>query len=351
MLVGLPLLGVSLAGRRIEPYLEFPPIAAPAQHAAFSWGIFLLIATVVVLCLAPFALRIFTTGAAVREDKRRHRGFPVWGWLGLALLAVAWLLAWTRFTWFAPFQPYTFSPIWLGYVLVVNALTYRRTDHCLLVDRPRYFLLLFAMSAVFWWFFEFLNRFVQNWHYLGAIELDPWPYFWQSTLPFSTVLPAVLSTREFLASFNRLSAGLANAWRIRVASPRAVAGIGLVAAGAALMCIGIWPELLYPLVWVAPLLVLTSLQRLSGMATLFTPLARGDWRDLWHVAMAALVCGLFWELWNYRSLAHWEYTIPYVHRFEVFHMPILGYAGYLPFGLECLAAARLLDGALGRTVR
>jgi len=61
------------------------------------------------------------------------------------------------------------------------------------------------------------------------------------------------------------------------------------------------------------------------------------------VALAALVCGLFWEMWNYGSLAHWEYSVPLVHRFEIFHMPLLGYSGYLPFGLECLAIGKLLE--------
>ena len=58
-------------------------------------------------------------------------------------------------------------------------------------------------------------------------------------------------------------------------------------------------------------------------------------------AIAALICGLFWELWNWKSLAHWEYAIPFVHRFELFEMPLLGYAGYIPFGLECVAVADL----------
>jgi hypothetical protein len=42
-------------------------------------------------------------------------------------------------------------------------------------------------------------------------------------------------------------------------------------------------------------------------------------------------------MWNSKSLAHWEYAIPSVHRFMLFEMPLLGYAGYLPFGLVCLA--------------
>ena len=52
-------------------------------------------------------------------------------------------------------------------------------------------------------------------------------------------------------------------------------------------------------------------------------------------ASAALVCGFFWEMWNYWSEARWQYDIPYVGQFHVFEMPLLGYAGYLPFGLMC----------------
>jgi hypothetical protein len=33
-----------------------------------------------------------------------------------------------------------------------------------------------------------------------------------------------------------------------------------------------------------------------------------------------------------------------VDKFHVFEMPILGYAGYLPFGIECVAVVGLIDG-------
>ena len=41
-------------------------------------------------------------------------------------------------------------------------------------------------------------------------------------------------------------------------------------------------------------------------------------------------------MWNYVSLAKWAYSIFCVDRFKLFEMPLPGYAGYLPFGLECL---------------
>jgi hypothetical protein len=66
------------------------------------------------------------------------------------------------------------------------------------------------------------------------------------------------------------------------------------------------------------------------------------------VLAAALACGLLWELWNWGSLAKWHYSLPYVQRFLVFEMPLLGYAGYLPFGLECALVMDLVARALGR---
>jgi len=82
--------------------------------------------------------------------------------------------------------------------------------------------------------------------------------------------------------------------------------------------------------------------------TLFGWLRYGDWRPLLQPALAALICGLLWELWNFGSLAKWHYSIPYVQRFRVFEMPLLGYAGYLPFGVECALVmdlvARCIDG-------
>jgi hypothetical protein len=211
-----------------------------------------------------------------------------------------------------------------------------------MVNQPRRFLWLFPASAVFWWSFEYLNRFVQNWYYVGAHTFSPWEYFVQATVPFSTVLPAVLSTRELLSTFPRLSAGMDRLPPFYVPQVY-LAGWGLlILACGGLVSLGMWPSYAFPLVWLAPLALLTSLQLVTGKDTIFSGIPRGDWRSLWWSALAALVCGFWWELWNYKSLAHWEYAIPFVHEYKIFHMPLLGYAGYLPFGLECLAVAQFI---------
>ena len=53
-----------------------------------------------------------------------------------------------------------------------------------------------------------------------------------------------------------------------------------------------------------------------------------------------------WETWNYYSMAKWIYAVPYVHRFQVWEMPLLGFGGYLPFGMECAAVAAWISPKL-----
>jgi len=352
LLLGLPMLGVALAGKPVTQYLEFPPLTRYVEHAPFSWAIFIGLALVVLVVASPFVVRIFTAHPACTGTGTAADGgasplalrFPWWGWLGVMLTTVAWVLAWNRFAWLGALQWHTFTPLWIGYILVINALTFRRSGRCMLMDRTRFFLALFPLSAAFWWFFEYLNRFVQNWYYIGISEFGPVDYFWYATPPFSTVLPAVLGTIEWWSTSPRLSLALQSVWPVRINRATRVGWGVLLLAGAGLMGIGVWPDYLFPLLWVSPLLVIVSLQVVSGEETVFSAVRRGDWRPVWIPAIAALQCGFFWEMWNSRSLAHWEYAVPFVHRFQLFEMPLLGYAGYLPFGLECVVIASLLPG-------
>jgi len=351
MLLGLPLCGVWLTKAPVSGYLEFPPRTRFVEHAPFSWPIFLFLAALIIAILLFFLIRIFRanlTAEAPSVNTTAQR-FPWWGWFALQLGIVFWMLAWTRFEWMAPFQRYTFTPQWLCYILFINALTFRKTGRCLLTDKTCYFLMLFPLSAAFWWFFEYLNRFVQNWWYTCGETFTPLQYFIAATLPFATVLPAVLSTEEALACDKRITAGLENVLSVRMHKPDALAWITLVVSGGGLLFIGRFPDLLFPLLWVAPLLLLIAFRHLEKRPSFFPELKTGDWRRIYRFALSALICGFFWELWNWHSLAKWIYSIPYVDRFHLFEMPILGYAGYLPFGLECAVVAALLDRKNGRS--
>lgn len=341
LVILLPLAGAAAAGKPLTPYLQFPPRTPDIPHAPFSLPVFLSLALLILATTAPFFRRLFTfRGETVPPSSLRS--FPWWGWAGAVMGVGSWILAWGRFPWMGALQAHTFTPLWVAFILLVNAFTVRRTGRCLLLSRTRRFLFLFPVSAAFWWSFEYLNRFVGNWYYLDPPGFGAGEYFLFATLPFATVLPAVLSVRELLLTFPRID-GAFRGWR--PVSPESPMGIGLAAlilSCAGLFAVGIVPDLAFPLVWVAPPLLLISLAALRGEPHVLSGIPRGDWRTFAASSLAALSCGFFWEMWNYGSLAKWVYAIPYVDALHVFEMPLLGYAGYFPFGLTCAALGDLL---------
>jgi hypothetical protein len=344
MLLGLPLLGIWVAGYPVLDYLEFPPQTRYVRHAPFSGLAFTLYGIFIAACTVPLivrALKPFPRNLSI--SRQAAQPFPAWGWLGLILGMVAWILAWTRFSWFSAFQPHTFTPLWIAFIVVINAFGYRQSGYCMLLCRPLFFLMLFPTSAVFWWFFEYLNRFVQNWYYVGP-EFNATEYFWYATLPFATVLPAVLGLRDMLMSTRWLQQRFDVFMPLQLRRPKTMAALILLISAGGLTGIGIWPNFLFPLLWVSPLLIIVCLQTLMSERHLLSNLTAGNWTPLVAAALAALICGFFWEMWNVFSLAKWKYSIPMVHRFAVFEMPLLGYAGYLPFGLQCAVVGSMLDG-------
>jgi hypothetical protein len=333
----LPLAGAAVLGKPLAPYLQFPPKTPDVPHAPFSLPAFLGLTLLILAATAPLLLRLLSLR---RKDGPRKpvMPFPPWGLAGAGLGAASWILAWSRFPWMGGFQAHTFTPLWIAFILVVNALTMRRTGRCMMLARPRRFLLLFPVSAGIWWSFEYLNRFVGNWRYVGGVEFGQVEYFLFATLPFATVLPAVLSTRELLLSFPRLN-GAFREWRpLSPPIPVMVACAGLLFSCSGLFAVGIVPDFAFPLVWVAPPALLISLAALRGEPHALSGIAGGDWRAFVASSLAALWCGFFWEMWNSGSYAKWVYAIPYVDALHVFEMPLLGYAGYLPFGVLCAEA-------------
>jgi hypothetical protein len=340
LLIGLPILGATSTGHPMSLYLEFPPYTRYVQHAPFSWPAFALA-----------GIGAFFTGAlfVFLYLPRRHetylvisrRRFPWWGWVSGFSILCFWMLAWERPEWFKPLQNFTFTPLWVSYVVFVNALTFRRTGNCLLTQKIRYLASLFPASALFWWYFEYLNRFAQNWYYVGQGLFTPVSYALHATIAFSTVLPAVISTAELLRSYPVL-----RQTRFRrplvLGNRKTHAGAILMLASCGLVGVAVSPDYWYPLLWVSPLLILVSLQVLLSEENALQKLERGEWQVITLPSLAALICGFFWEMWNHYSYPKWVYCIPYVQRFQIFEMPVLGYLGYLPFGLQCGVVADLV---------
>ncbi len=313
----------------------------------FSWWAFAAIGAVVAGWVVPFAVRCWKAARGGKPASVAKVRFPWWGWLGLVVLLGGWVLAWTRFPWMpVACQRQTYLPLWIGLIVLMNALCYRRAGWSLLTHCTGPFLLTFPVSCLFWWFFEYLNRYVWNWYYVGIGGIGDLQYVIFATLSFSTVLPGITSVAAWLGTFRCFADGAyAGMWRVDVRSPVSIAVMSLLAAFG-LVGIVFIPEFAYPFLWISPLMVFVVLQVALKERSILDDLAQGDWTLVFRFGIAALVCGLCWETWNYWSLAKWIYAVPYVHRFQVWEMPVLGFGGYLPFGMECAAVAAWMSGSL-----
>jgi len=264
--------------------------------------------------------------------------FPWHGWLGIGLAAIFWILNWSltglRTHWF-------FLPLWAGFALLVDALTFLRDGSSLVRRSWPAFLSLFLISIPSWWLFELINSRSQNWFYDGAQFFTPLQYGFFTSLGFSTVMPAVFTSASLVATFDWLK-------KLRLGpkiDPTRPTLLGFFVAGWVMLALlWTWPHYFFPFAWLAVFFILEPVNYWLGYRSLARSTARGNWRPVIALFLGCLLCAFFWEMWNYYSYPKWIYRVPFVNFWHVFEMPLLGYGGYLPFSLELYALYNFVAG-------
>jgi hypothetical protein len=268
------------------------------------------------------------------SHKRRH--LSAHGWVGVVLVAVCWPLNWALP---GVRTAYLFFPLWLGYILVVDALVWERTGTSLWARSRKNFVLLFLISVPVWWLFELINLRTANWEYLGREFFSTLQFNLLSTISFSAVVPAVFETAELMLSFGWMQR-FASGPRIRAT---AATFVDLFVVGLAMLSAMLaWPKIFYPFVWTSLVFIFEPINCWTGRPYFLKQLRDGDWRTVIALSLGALVCGFFWEMWNYYSFPKWTYHIPGLGFSRVFEMPLLGFGGYVPFALELYALRNFL---------
>jgi hypothetical protein len=261
--------------------------------------------------------------------------WPWYGWLGIAVVVVFWLV-----NWYAPGlrTHWAFFFLWLGYILTMDAIAVRIGRPPLVTD-PRQLIWMFVLSAPVWWIFEVLNERTQYWRYTPAGAFTGIEFFMWSTLNFSTVIPAVFTTANAMMGLRVFRRHLIHIRTGTKASSRR--NYFIIGCAMLLACL-IWPRYGMALLWMSLFFILDPINFVLGRESLLRKTAGGDWRTVVVYCGAALICGFFWELWNLYSWPKWIYDIPYVDVIHIFEMPLAGYLGYLPFGLELYAMTALV---------
>ena len=185
----------------------------------------------------------------------------------------------------------------VGYIIFINHLNKLITGNQPFKGQSSYLLRVAAASAVLGWLLAYLNLYVASW------TTQPGNPLLQALLYtplFATLAPAVLCTRAFVAALPGVLQRLSS--RHTFTPPAAdklayalipLAALGL-AGGAA------WPVQLHPLLWLAPLLLLTALQLLWRESTIFSGLKSGDYGRMICSGLAGLIAGNF-ALFAYKS--------------------------------------------------
>ena len=220
----------------------------------------------------------------------------------------------------------------MAWCFIVKVLLWRLEA---LPDLFRYLFFLFPA----WWLFEFLNQFTHNWYYSGRQYFSDTQYNILASISFSTVMPSVFGTAEYISTFKWVKE-INN--KLIVKPTKQNLEISLSAGLVMLFLLLVFPNVFYFFIWLSLLFIIEPLNYRINSNTLFDYTRVGNWRPVVALCIGSLICGVFWEMWNYLSYPHWIYNVPGVNFLHLFEMPLLGYLGYIPFGLELYSIYHLI---------
>ena len=279
--------------------------------------------------------------AAERVDERGRIPFPIWGAAGVALFVLGlWALIADLEAWNAIW----YLPAWYGYLLVLDAVIYRRSGRSFIAGRRRELVSMMLWSLPFWLLFEAFNLRLRNWYYVFGLR-TLWGSFLMSTLAFATVLPACFFHAEALEAFGVFRE---KRWRpIRVT--RAVLAACAAGGAAAVLAPLLWPRWAFWIVWGAPFGLLEALNYRSGAPSLLRDLEQGRPGRLLRLLLGGLFAGAAWELLNYWARTKWIYTVPGFEEWKLLEMPFAGFGGFPPLAVSAFAYHASLSRLRGRS--
>ena len=232
-----------------------------------------------------------------------------------------------------------FTPIaWTGYILWIDGAIYSLRGKSILRNHPSEFAWIAISSIPLWLIFEIYNLRLQNWIYIG-LPSNWWirqiGYMWS----FATIWPGIFETAALLRALewnvaprtarSEPAKTVPTAWGI------ASLTIGFLMVSVPVMVSTQLGAYLFGPVWLGFIFLLEPINQWTGRVSLWGDLRRGDWSRLCALLWAGMICGVWWEFWNWFAAAKWFYQVPILPEWKVFAMPLPGYLGFPAFAVEC----------------
>jgi hypothetical protein len=246
-----------------------------------------------------------------------------------------------------PFWSWNTPIAWTGFILFADSVVFRARGNSWIRSSPREFLWLSLASIPLWLVFEFYNRFIRNWYYVGLPE-NPLLRYFGYAWSFATIWPALFEGAELIAVWRgtvRDAPGSGRSDEERgvlthnfrtVDSPRLAERVSIGLGAAMLLLPIVWPsQYLAAPVWLGFIFLLDPINRRLGGESLARDFHEGRFDRFKNLVLSGFLCGILWEFWNYWARTKWHYTVPIMERFKIFEMPVPGYFGFPAFALEC----------------
>jgi len=322
---------------------EFPPqFVQDAPGFSLPYFIIMLLSVIFITALIIMPKWFGFKGGEVKPMPTSTKSLPWWFWVGGLFCGFFWWLMWARETPFGDLVFWSFTPLWWGFIFLLDGIVYKRNNGAsLFATKPVTLFISGVVSVVGWVYFEFYDYFVMsNWYYPNAYQI-PWSR-WVLTVEFlltySMITPVFFQWYNLFNTFPRFVARYQNGPKMPLNGDIMII-VGLLTIAALV----VFPYGLFWAVWIGPFAVMTGILMKYDIWNPFTDIAKGNWAAGVLIALASMLNGVFWEFWNYGSANptdpvtnpnYWVYNVPYVDVIHIFsEMPLLGYWGYLPFGV------------------
>ncbi|MCX8029476.1 MAG: hypothetical protein N2712_05725 [Brevinematales bacterium] len=286
-----------------------------------------------------------------------RRYLPIWFYLGIVIL----LLLILGIALKVPFFLQWATPIfWTGYILLIDSIIFSFKGKSFVFFKG--FPIVFIISIIVWWFFEWTNIFLSNWHYKGLPDtaIRYIGYFWA----FGTILPGILITYALLLlifkdvkiEFHSLhfkqyhlvfmiilgilflllpTLPLSMNYLNRSADPELFLWLRWLGDIK-------FSEYMAFAVWLSFFLILDPINYLMSKPSILGYIEKGNYKVIFLLSLAGLMCGFLWEFVNWFAQTRWVYNVPILGHIKIFEMPVLGYLGFITFAWELYDIASFL---------
>ena len=279
--------------------------------------------------------------------KKKQLKFPKWFWLGIVLHFTTLIILWGKFSEPKIIINFAVIPLFWGFTFILDGIVYKRTGGNSLIEKNPQGMFAVGMASISGWLlFEYIGFFIgENWIYPKSDLVGVSQFYAYAIIGSAGLFPMLFEWYSFLNSFEKIRIRYTKGPKISFS--KTIQIIILIFGLISLFVVSFQPDTFFFLIWISPILIVGSLLSIIGIWTPFTPIAKsGDWSYIALIALSEVIAGFSCEMWNYFSASHnangvietfnpdyWIYSIPYVNVFHIFEMPILGYFGYLPFGV------------------